>query len=65
MTGTGRGIENTGFAKGPYSLLFIITREKRTHTCSMAEKVHDWNLNYLSKRYNFTFYHHAWKKTNV
>lgn len=50
MTGNGRGIENTGFAKGPYSLLFIITREKRTHTCSMAEKVHDWNLNYLSKR---------------
>lgn len=30
MTGNGRGIENTGFAKGPYSLLFIL-REKKRH----------------------------------
>lgn len=31
----------------------------------MTEQVHDWDLNNLPKRYNLTFYHHAWKTTKA
>lgn len=65
MIGNGRGIENIGFVKGFYFLLFIIMREKRIYICLMVEKVYDWNLNYLLKRYNFIFYYYVWKKINV